>query len=233
MSLAESGNLDADNARLDAQNPDADWGRPETGRTHIYNASVIWLLPSLENSSPAMRGALGDWELTTIVGAGSGQPFTAYVGSLPGLNGGPSGTGFTDNQRPNRVDSEPCRADGPVDEQIINPRAYTINGFRLGTIGNAERGDCTGPCYFFTDLGIYKNFRLTERVKLQFRWDIFNVFNTTNFSFAGIDDIMNPTAVTLNPARTEIVSATIPNNFGQATRTRDPRQMQFGFKLLW
>jgi hypothetical protein len=232
LALTDSGNLAANSARLDNQNPDADWGRPETGRTHIYNASLVWLLPSLENRTPAVRGVLGDWELATIVGAGSGQPFTAYVGGLPGLNGGPSGTGFTDNQRPNRT-SEPCRADGALDEQIINPLAYTIEGFQLGTIGNAKRGDCTGPGYFFTDVGIYKNFALTDRVKLQFRWDIFNVFNNVNFLFQGLDSDMNPSAVTLDAARTQIVSATIPSNFGQATRTRDPLQMQFGFKLLW
>jgi hypothetical protein len=232
LSLAESGNLDKDAARLDNQNPDADWGRPETGRTHIYNASVIRMLPSLENKAPAVRGAFGDWELTTIVGAGSGQPFTAFVGGLPGLNGGPSGTGYTDNQRPNRT-SEPCRADSGLDEQIINPRAYTIEGMTLGTIGNSERGDCTGPGYFFTDLGIYKNFTLTNRFRIQFRWDIFNVFNNVNFLFQDLDDTMNPSSVTLNPAATQITSATIPSNFGQATRTRDARQMQFGIKLLW
>ena len=32
---------------------------------------------------------------------------------------------------------------------------------------------------------------------------------------------------------TSITSATIPTNFGQATRVRDPRQMQLGFKILW
>lgn len=232
LSLAESGNLDKDAARLDNQNPDADWGRPETGRTHIYNASVILMLPSLENRTPAVRGMFGDWELTGILGAGSGQPFTAFVGSLPGLNGGPSGTGYTDNQRPNRT-SEPCSADSGLDEQIINPRAYTIEGFTLGTTGNAERGDCTGPGYFFTDLGIYKNFTLTDRFKIQFRWDIFNVFNNVNFLFQDLDDTMNPSSVTLNAARTQIVAASIPSNFGQATRTRDARQMQFGIKLLW
>ena len=43
----------------------------------------------------------------------------------------------------------------------------------------------------------------------------------------------DPAAVVLNGAQTEIVSATIPTSFGQATRTRDPRQMQIGVKLLW
>jgi len=44
---------------------------------------------------------------------------------------------------------------------------------------------------------------------------------------------MDPSAVTLNAAGTQIAAATIPSSFGQATRVRDPRQMQFGFKLIW
>ena len=44
---------------------------------------------------------------------------------------------------------------------------------------------------------------------------------------------MNPSAVTLNGAQTQIASAVVPSSFGKATRTRDSRQMQFGFKLLW
>ncbi len=74
---------------------------------------------------------------------------------------------------------------GP-DEQIINPNAYTLSGFRLGTIGSAERGDCTGPGYFQTDLAFYKNIPLTNGMKLQFRWDIFNIFNNTNFLFQNL-----------------------------------------------
>jgi Carboxypeptidase regulatory-like domain/TonB-dependent Receptor Plug Domain len=233
FAMTDSGQLAANTTRLDNQDPDLDWGRPETGRTHIFNSSLIWMLPSLEGRSNAMRVAFGDWEIAGIVGAGTGQPFTAYTGSLPGLNGGPSGTGFNDNQRPNRVSGEPCRAESGPDEQIINPNAYTLNGFRLGTIGSAERGDCTGPGYFQIDLAFYKNIPLKNGMKLQFRWDIFNIFNNTNFLFQNMDSTMDPSAVVLNAARTEIVNATIPTNFGQATRTRDPRQVQIGIKLLW
>jgi hypothetical protein len=233
LALTDSGQVAANTTTLDNTNPDLDWGRPEVGRTHIFNASVIWMLPTLQDRSRLARTIFGDWEVTTIVGSATGQPLTIYAGSVPGFTGGPSGTGYTDNQRPNRVSGEPCRADGGRPEQIINPNAYTLNGFQLGSIGSAERGDCTGPGYFQADLAFYKNFSLNERVKLQFRWDIFNVFNNTNFLFQGMNTTMNPSAVTLNAAQTEIVSSTIPGNFGQAVRTRDPRQMQIGFKLLW
>ena len=128
--------------------------------------------------------------------------------------------------------SRAAPAAGPTSRSSTR-RAYTLDGFRLGTIGSAARGDCTGPGYFQTDLAFYKNFPLKNGMKLQFRWDIFNIFNNTNFLFQNIDNTMDPSAVVLNAAQTEIVSATIPASFGQATRTRDPRQMQIGFKLLW
>jgi hypothetical protein len=233
FAMTDSGQLAANTTSLDNQNRDADWGRPETGRTHVFNSSLIWMLPSLEGRGRAARLLLGDWEIASIIGAGTGQPFTAYTGSLPGFNGGPSGTGYNDNQRPNRVSGESCRASSGPDEQIINPNAYTLNGFRVGSIGTAGRGDCTGPGYFQTDLAFYKNIPLRNGVKLQFRWDIFNIFNNTNFLFQNFDNTMDPSAVVLNAAQTEIVNATIPASFGQATRTRDPRQMQIGLKLLW
>ena len=47
--MTASGQLAANNVVLDNQNPDLDWGRPDTGRTHIYNASLIWMLPLLED----------------------------------------------------------------------------------------------------------------------------------------------------------------------------------------
>ena len=233
LTSSDGNPVNQNNTSLDSQNRDLDWGRPETGRTNIFNSSVIWLLPSLEDKSRGMRTVLGDWEVTAIVGAGTGQPLTVYTGSLPDFNGGPSGTGYNDNQRPNRVANVDCRANSGPSEQIINPNAYTLEGFQLGTLGNAGRGDCTGPGYFQTDLAFYKNFPLKNGMKFQFRWDIFNVFNNTNFLFPGLDFVMDPSAVTLDATQTRIVSATIPGGFGQATRTRDPRQMQVGFKLLW
>ena len=86
-------------------------------------------------------------------------------------------------------------------------------------------------------MAFYKNIPLGGRTKLQLRWDIFNVFNNTNFLFAVDNFIMNPSAVVLNNAdptkAATITSATVPTNFGQATRARDPLQMQIGFKLLF
>src|SRR5205807_3002665 len=139
--------------------------------------------------------------------------------------------------RSNRTSESCSPPSGALQEQIINPNAFTLNGFQLGSIGTARRGDCNGPGYAEVDMAFYKNFTLPSGIKLQFRWDIFNLFNRANFlsgyGGTGFNDTMNATAVTLNNAApskaTAITGATIPATFGQATRTRDSRQMQIGF----
>jgi carboxypeptidase family protein len=227
--------------KLDIDDPDSDWGRPETGRDHIFNASLIWMLPGLQDRARLVRAIFGDWEISSIVGAATGQPINIFVtGNLPDIATGPSGTGNWPNQTshevPNRT-SEPCRPNGGRDEQIINQAAFTLDGFQLGTIGSARRGDCNGPGYFQTDLSFYKNFSFGGRTRFQFRWDIFNIFNNTNFLLTGLDNTFGVSNVVYNNAdptqATAITSATVSGGFGQATRTRDPRQMQIGFKILF
>jgi len=233
------GGLSAEVATLDRTNPDLDYGRARTDRRHVFNAALVYMLPTLEGKSSAIRSTLGDWEVAGIVGAASGQPLSVHTGSIPGLNGGPSGTGYTDNQRPNQVPGQACQPAGGPPEQILNPAAYTLTGFQLGTIGDSPRGQCEGPSYAQVDLALYKNIAVNNRVKAQLRIEVFNVFNRTNFigtGGQGVVTTMNPSAVTLNaPAAsaTQITGYTLPGNFGQAVATRDPRQAQFGFKLLF
>jgi carboxypeptidase family protein len=238
IALTDSSGGNAQNTTaLDSTNGDLDWGRPETGRTHIYNASLVWLLPGLEGRPATMRHVAGGWQVGAIVNAATGQPLTVYTTALPGFNGGPSGLGYDNNQRPNRTSESCSPGSSATPEQIINPAAYTLTGFKLGTIGTAERGDCTGPSFFQADLAFYKTFPVNQRVRLQFRWDIFNVFNNTNFLFRGMNFTFNPSSVTTDTGNaataSTITGAVIPANFGQATIARDPRQMQIGFKILW
>jgi hypothetical protein len=235
------GGLSAEMSILDLDNPRGDRGLARVNRTHIFNASLVLALPTLENKSGFVKNVFGDWEIGTIAAAASGTAITVHTGSIPGLNGGPSGTGYTDNQRPIRVPGVPCRATSGPPEQILNPAAYTLDGFELGSIGTAGRGDCNGPGFFQVDLALYKNIKVSERVKIQLRFEVFNLFNTVNFitnasSSGGVNTSMDASAVTLDAPlenATRITSATIPASFGQATSARDPRQAQFGIKLIF
>ncbi len=233
-----SGGLAADETRLDISNGSFDDGLANTDRRHVFNSALVLALPTLEGARPAKRALLGGWEIATILQAASGQAVTVYTGSLPTLNGGPSGTGYTNNQRPNMVSGVDCHAhDSNLPEQILNPAAYTLVDFQLGTIGNEKRGACTGPGLLQTDLAFYKMIRASSKVQIQARFEIFNVFNRTNFLGLGqvsnTNNTMSVQSVTLDPSQTRITGFTMANTFGQATLTRDARQAQFGFKILF
>jgi hypothetical protein len=234
-----SGGLAADETRLDITNRALDDGLANTDRRHVFNAALVLAFPTMEGQHGVRPALLGGWEVATIVQAASGQAVTVYTGGLPGgLNGGPSGTGYTDNQRPNMVPGVDCQAhDSNTPEQILNPAAFTLVDFQLGSIGNEKRGQCTGPGLLQTDLAFYKTVRASSKLQVQLRFEIFNVFNRTNFLGLGqvgnTNNNMGLQSVTLDPAQTKITAYTASGTFGQATRTRDARQAQFGLKILF
>ncbi|MEM9555261.1 MAG: carboxypeptidase-like regulatory domain-containing protein [Acidobacteriota bacterium] len=216
---------------LDRDNEDLDWGDAGLHREHVFNASVLWQLPAFEGSNRLVRSLFGDWTVGAIVLYASGPALTITTGSLPGIEG-PYGTGFTDNQRPIRVEGEPCGGSG---SQVINPNAFTLNGLRLGDTSQASSlGQCQGPDFFQVDLSFYKNFRIGKNLQGQFRVEFFNIFDEENF--VNVNTVMDPSSVTLDAPladATTVVDAEIPNTFGQATGARDPRQVQLGLKIFF
>ena len=82
------------------------------------------------------------------------------------------------------------------------------------------------------DLALYKNIRLGSRLRAQLRFEVFNLFNRTQF--LNIYNTLDPLDVTLDAplaSATIVLASEIPLSFGQATKARDPRQAQFGVKL--
>jgi hypothetical protein len=217
----------------DVDNLALDRGLSPLSRKHAFNASLVLNLPTFEDRSSFTKSVLGNWQLTTVAIATSGAPLTVTIGGITELPDGPAGTGFQDNQRPNVVEGEPCRASSGVPEQVFNPNAWTLTGYRLGTFGNSGRGVCEGPRFFSVDLALYKTIKLSNRVKAQVRFEVFNVLNRTNFW--NVTTEMNPSHVSLDnaDAPSTITGFEMPNNFGQATSAKDPRQAQFGLKLMF
>jgi hypothetical protein len=194
------------------------------------------MLPSFENNSGFVKHVLGDGEIATIAAAASGQSITVYASAPPDLPA-LSGTGYTGNQRPMRVAGVSCRASGGPKEQILNPDAFTLVGYTIGTFGDSGRGVCEGPRYFQVDFSLYKNINISKRVKAQLRFEMFNVFNNVNFLERSLSNTLDPLTATYDtgdPATaTKITGYTAPVGFGQASGTRDARQAQFGIKLTF
>ena len=157
-------------------------------------------------------------------------------------NGGPTG-----RERPNRVAGQSCRAHTSDNTQWLNPGLYTMNGYQLGQIGNAGVGLCSGPGNNNWDIGVDKNFKITERIKAQFRLEFFNAFNHPHYNS---NDILNPGVNFQNPVygdaagnpvanvstATQILSATpAPGGYGKVNSVLENgfRQIQYALKIIF
>ena len=101
----------------------------------------------------------------------------------------------------------------------------------MGRFGSLGRGSIRGPGSKNFDLSVVKNWRMHDRYSLQFRAEMFNAFNHTNF--IGV-------AASLSFDEAEKLPDGKPNpnfgkplnpNFGRITATRGPREIQFGLKF--
>jgi hypothetical protein len=158
---------------------------------------------------------LGGWEVSFINQAQSGQPIT--VTYSPSANAIVSGIQQdfrgANNYRPN-VTGNPILAGGGPQNGLayLDATAFAVP---VGTpFGNAPRNLVSGPSFNQLDFAANKSFTLTERARLQFRAEFFNLFNHTNF--------LAPNSNLSSGA-----------SFGKITGSYDPRQIQFGLKLSY
>jgi hypothetical protein len=173
---------------IDPYNLRAGYGLASLNRPQILTANVVYNLPTLQNMQRAVRSSLGSWQLGTIVVVESGSTLRPLLGGLSNVND-PSGIGQGGGaELPNLVPGQPCRAPNFKNFQWLNPNRYTMNGFKLGTLGNAPAGDCLGPPTRVVDFSVSKSFDITERVKVQFRLDAFNLFNHPQWGNPGGSD---------------------------------------------
>jgi hypothetical protein len=182
--ITSSGSVGQTQNLEDPTDPRKNYGPSLIDRRHTLVANIVYNTPDLKGRNAFLRHALGSWELATILDYASGTPLTVYANQpdISGVPGGITGTGVDQGEtRPNTVPGQPCRPTSGPKYQWLNPARWTLDGYQLGTFGTASVGECTGPGLANTDFSLYKNFKLTERVSLQFRMEFFNVFNKVQF----------------------------------------------------
>lgn len=209
----------------DSRNINLDHGNGDIDVRHNLTADALYDLPALRNQSGVVRGIFGDWHAATILQARSGLPFT--VGLQPGFFA-------ADPQRPDYVVGQsikPPNFSSP--DSQLNPAAFTFSGAvgdRPGTVG---RNTVTGPSFLQWDFSLQKRFEINERVRLEFRSDLFNILNHPNFN--------NPDSVLCSTYTSPGPGCAVANpGFGRSTSTLGnlvgigtSRQVQFALKLLW
>jgi len=117
---------------------------------------------------------LGDWQLSPIISARTGFPFSPSAGQ----DNSRSGVGA---DRPNIV-GDPYVKNLDT-RQWLNPAAFVANP--VGTFGNAGWNSLRAPSYFNIDVGLSRYFSIRESHRLQLRFEFFNATNHTNFNGPG------------------------------------------------
>ena len=245
--ITNSGNVNQASLLLDANNPRLNYGPTNINRPHNFTSNIVYRAPKLTGQNGFVRSVFGNWELAGILSYATGTSLTVYASrSAEGAPGGFPGTGANqDNVRPNIIAGEPCRAQNSLlKHQWLNPNRWTVDGIQLGTFGNAPKGDCLGPGIANTDFSVYKNFNLTEKIGMQFRMEFFNLFNKVQFLgnsgdatflnniWSGSIDACTAAAPCAGQPVNTIVG-TLNSEFGQSTRTRGPREIQYALKITF
>ena len=210
---------DLDNGSVSTQVPVRVWDYGLAGfdRTHVLKANWLWDVPKTPFQNPVAKSILNGWTL-------SGIP--SFVSGVP------TGIGFTQTTA---VDITGSSTDGARIVVLDNPvlpkseRSFSRN-FRTdvfappakGTVGNAARTLIRGPGINSWDLALIKNLPLRgDKARLQFKWELYNAFNHTQFS--ALD-----TTARFDPAGQQVNA-----RLGEFTATYRPRQMQFALRLYF
>lgn len=180
---------------------------------HRIGGGAVWELPFGKgrrwmHHGGALNHVLGGWQLSGLASAQTGHNFTITVPNSRTVLGA---TALAD-WWPDRIANP--RLDNRTADRWFDTNAFVIARNPDGTyrFGNAGRGILNGDGLFNIDAGMMKNFRLTERIGLQFRWETFNVTNTPTLA--------DPTVSLGNP------------DFGKSRSTISlPRQLQFAMRL--
>jgi Carboxypeptidase regulatory-like domain len=173
---------------------------------HRLVTSAIWEIPLGKG-----RKVFGDGPLAYILGGWQVSGILSLQSGRPFtavLNGDFSNT-LNRNDRPNLV-GDPNSGPKTV-EQWFNKAAFQRQA--TGSFGTAGRNIIIGPGFQNFDFALSRNFNVTERFRIQFRTELFNAFNHANFNY---------------PAAIENAE-----NFGRIASALDPRQIQFGLKIIF
>ncbi len=173
---------------------------------HTFTANSVYQLPFARNRW------FGGWDMSGIFTARTGTPFSVTIARTAATV--PSGQ--TQNQRADYVGGDVYATNkGPG--LWLNPAAFALPA--NGTYGNSGRNRFRGPGLWQADLGISKKFRVTESVNLDFRTEVFNLFNRAQYG--------NPVNARNNSTFGTILATA---NDG-ATGTGTSRQLQFMLRL--
>jgi len=222
---------------------------------HTFNLSAVYSLPWGRGLSGVARAFLGGWDVGTIMNVRSGLPIPVqitrpdilYVDAAGIFYGGPGAGRTAVINTPGGGNSRNVRRPDLIpgvnpfldkDRAILNPAAFAIP--KPGTFGNLVRNQLHGPRFVQQDMILAKKFAIAESVNVEFRAEVFNIFNITNFANPPAQlpsTFATGTALTLQPGQ-PFTAALAGSAFGVVNRTVERtvglgtnRQVQFALRV--
>ena len=187
---------------LDPFNPKVDYGNAYFDIRHRVTMEGAWDIPFAKNTHGVARQILHGWTVAPIATFETGSPFSIYdctnaltvcpyavnAAGTPGLPRSHSGplvpTGSPDDFT--YIPFQDSNGTPLIDSSYANP-LVGISDFGPFPAGMNARNVFRGPGFWKVDLGIYKSFQVTERYKLTFRSEFYNLPNHANLRIQGGD----------------------------------------------
>jgi hypothetical protein len=192
---------------------------------HVLNANTVYQLPfgpgrSYLNQPGILSSIARGWELSSVALARTGFP----VNVLVNRSSSTVPDGNSTDQRPDLVPNVSLTP--PAGKRIgewINPAAFAVPA--AGTFGNAPRNIARGPGAWQIDLGVARSISFSERARLEFRSEFFNVFNHPQYGLP-----QGTFGVPGFGSITQTVNTTTPvSPVGSGT----PREIQFALRIAF
>ncbi|MCU1302094.1 MAG: hypothetical protein JWQ87_2378 [Candidatus Sulfotelmatobacter sp.] len=212
------------------------WGPCYYDQTHILTSYVTYQLPLGHGKqfghdmNPALNAVLGNWEIGGIVTLHSGNALTLNNFGGWGVGGNSDNTNGIGpytlanlpdcNGRPKVLNQKVvanATPGAPAFVQWIDPS--NVSPAAPNTFGTCSVGNVRGPAYANLDLSLHKNFLVTEKTRLEFRWEALNALNHPVWTFTG-----GPANGSFDPASPI---------FGRITGSQGARELQFALKFYF
>jgi Carboxypeptidase regulatory-like domain/TonB dependent receptor/TonB-dependent Receptor Plug Domain len=203
------------------QNPydlQADKGPSATDLPQIFSAAWVYALPfgkggTFSSGNPVVNAIIGGWNLNGVLSFNSGEAFDVGTGQDLAQTGNYNyGNGYG-YERANLV-GNPYPSNKTPSEWINNVIGQAFAYPAKDTFGDLGRDSLRSDWYKNLDLSVFRQFPITERFRMEFRFEVFNATNTPVWAIPITDMDLS--------------------NFGQVTSTLNhARQLQFGLKLYF
>jgi hypothetical protein len=177
--------------------------------THMFSGNIVYALPIgkgklVSTGNHVADYILGNWQLNTLAIARSGAPNNITYSADTGNTGNVLGV------RPNLV-GDPTLSN-PTPQRWFNTQAFAAPA--RYTFGNLGRNAFRSQAFWNIDLSIFRNFPFGETRSVEFRAEAFNVLNTVIYG-------------------TPVTTFGVPSFGTVSTTANNPRQLQFGLKVIF